>query len=130
MDENISPPLIDAPDSKAKTARRTDDLLGYVNPYNTMSYFMGIPKEILKQGFILNYRNLYQQDTAAVFLPNEHETSKWDVYQCDDWGYKKYGEMPMVKASNLDIIRLASGEEPHGRVVCLKPTGKDRGISR
>ena len=79
--------------------------------------FMGISREILENGFSIEYTDMYNQKSVAMFLPSEpHE---WDVYDLDRYGYHKVGSMPQVGASNIDIIRLASGGEPNGTVFAL-----------
>ena len=98
-------------------AHRESITLGSVNPWNTMGTFMGISCEILENGFFIEYTDMYNQKSVAMFLPSEpHE---WDVYDLDRYGYHKVGSMPQVRASNIDIIRLASGGEPNGKVSAL-----------
>lgn len=122
--------LINKPYSKAKGARRMENLLGYVSSEGAMSSFISKPKKILEQGFILYYKDTSSRETSAVFLPNETDAAKWDVYKNENHGYAKSGEMPRIKASNLDILRLASGGEALGKVFYSDPVAESRGITR
>ena len=112
FDEMISPPL-----ENGRGAHRESIPLGSVNPWNTMGSFMGIPRNVLENGFSIEYTDMYNNKSVAVFLPSEPH--KWDVYELDDYGYRMAGSMPQVRASNIDIIRLASGGEPNGTVSAL-----------
>lgn len=116
--------LIDRPSPKAKGARRMENLLGYVTPGGAMRNLSRKPKKILEQGFILYYKDTGGRETSAVFLPSEENTQQWEVYKSEEQSYRKSGEMPRVRASNLDILRMASGEAAQGIVFPFEPTPK------
>ena len=112
--------LIVPPSDEIKKVKRIDNLTKLVNPHNGLSDFMWASKDTLKDAFLIQYKNVYGQEECAVFLPSENGKSLWDVYQNDDYGYTKRGEMPLAKASNLDLVRLAGGKPPLGKVHPMK----------